>query len=662
MKYIIGYNQFIESKPIKEEFISKLFRDITGKNKKRIEEVLILLDVKKRKEDLERSLSELPDFQDKEKFLTKFNNLWKSKVDEVFSQTQIIIITEIKYIYEDSIEKLSQDLKEKISELDDEDFKNLCKLLKKNELPITEAFFNATKNEIVSNFISQKKQNIGETTFGTNLSILTYDGGRISRRIGELKYIIQYENILYWGDFLGENFKTDEMPEFVRALCLFGTGKQRYTNKYDEYFRPIDFSDISLGYDSYVLNRWGGWTEFIERINRVGDESVISLENFKDLERDVDSIRNKLKDFNKEVEDNNDMVKNMSLWDKSFDYDQNKFSIDDNQKKLELNYDKENPIVLRNQGMDAVSSLNPWEIVKNFDQIKSLISDKKVKDLVDLDSEHPSIYKVKEGSNVLYHGGKFDKNDPNWLIDLQGGIFCTKSLSGAQIWGWEEKSSSLFESVLSEREKTSTSISNRVYEFTIKPGSKMYNFGPGGADSGAPGGLKDERENFFKDGIIGLGYKADMNLTTKDCELESSQKREFVLFVADGDVSCRVIPFIEVLEHYKNFNYRDKYQEMMSWYKGIRKVIWYGYKASLLDDSGTHIFDLDNINSRDWEKVSVFYFKSNPKHRSYPDDIDIKKCDSIIEKLANTFETRHARMFKAMSSLDEILELCKTTK
>ena len=39
MKRIISYNQFRESRPIKEEFLDKFWRNITGKTKDRIESV-----------------------------------------------------------------------------------------------------------------------------------------------------------------------------------------------------------------------------------------------------------------------------------------------------------------------------------------------------------------------------------------------------------------------------------------------------------------------------------------------------------------------------------------------------------------------------------------------------------------------------------------------
>jgi hypothetical protein len=39
MKYVKDYKYFLNRRPIQEEFISKLFRNISGKNKERVDEI-----------------------------------------------------------------------------------------------------------------------------------------------------------------------------------------------------------------------------------------------------------------------------------------------------------------------------------------------------------------------------------------------------------------------------------------------------------------------------------------------------------------------------------------------------------------------------------------------------------------------------------------------
>lgn len=265
----------------------------------------------------------------------------------------------------------------------------------------------------------------------------------------------------------------------------------------------------------------------------------------------------------------------------------------------------------------------------------------------------PSTYEVKEGCNVVYHGGKFLNNDPKWLIQEQGGIYCTKSLSGAELWGF-------YGGVISRREWTtiSNSITSRVYEFTIRPGSKMVNLPAGGLDWSSKGGLKDERRDYFKDGVIGLSSQSVMDRPTGSIGAESALDAEIILFESEGDVSCRVVPFAEVLEHYREFDFGGKYQTLMSWYKTVRRIIWLGCKRDLLDDNGVHIFDKERINSSDWEKVSKFYQKSGDSW--YGEDwidMDKDKVDSAIEKLANTFHVYYGHGIRNMSSLDEVLKL-----
>jgi len=293
-----------------------------------------------------------------------------------------------------------------------------------------------------------------------------------------------------------------------------------------------------------------------------------------------------------------------------------------------------------------------------------------------------NFYEVKDGCNVVYHGGKFHENNPNWLIDQQGGIYCSKSLSGAQSWGWDG-------GVISKRRwnRLSNSISSRVYEFTIKPGSKMKSLHAGGMDSGSEGGLKDERSQYYKDGIIGIAYRDIMDLPTKTVGAESCLDSEIILFAADGPVSFRVIPFTEVLQHYEKFNLKNKCEKMMDWYKKVRKIVWSGYKDNSLVVDDQHIFDKPTIYRDDWKKVAEFYHRKGKIYEGYLDDltgrdqnsdpfytgpeenkipkktraiseeIDVDKVDSIIEKLSNMFIVHYGFEILNMTSLDEILSL-----
>lgn len=262
-------------------------------------------------------------------------------------------------------------------------------------------------------------------------------------------------------------------------------------------------------------------------------------------------------------------------------------------------------------------------------------------------------YEVKEGCNVVYHGGKFLNNDPKWLIQEQGGIYCTKSLSGAELWGFHG-------GVISRREWTSisNSITSRVYEFTIRPGSKMVNLPAGGLDLSSKGGLKDVKRDYFKNGVIGLSSQRVMDRPTGSIGAESALEAEIILFESEGDVSCRVVPFAEVLEHYRKFDLGGQYQNLMPWYKTIRRIIWSGCKRDLLDDSGVHIFDKERIDSSDWGKVSNFYRTSGDLWYGEDwRDMDKDRVDSVIEKLANTFHVYYSHGLRNMSSLDEVLNL-----
>ena len=294
-----------------------------------------------------------------------------------------------------------------------------------------------------------------------------------------------------------------------------------------------------------------------------------------------------------------------------------------------------------------------------------------------------NFFEVKDGCNVVYHGGKFMENNPKWLIEQQGGIYCTKSLSGAQSWGWSG-------GVISKQKwsQLSNSISSRVYEFTIKPGSKMVSMHAGGLDSNSRGGLKDERNQYYKDGVIGIAYQSIMDRPNNSVNAESCLDSEIILFEAERSVSFRVIPFIEVLQHYEKFNLQNQYEKMMDWYKKVRKIVWYGYKNNSLVVDDQHVFDKSIIYKDDWKKVAEFYKDRGKLYEGYLDDlknldpfytgseenkiikkeriiseeIDVDKVDSIIEKLSNMFIFYYGFGIQNMTSLDEILALSKLKK
>lgn len=292
-------------------------------------------------------------------------------------------------------------------------------------------------------------------------------------------------------------------------------------------------------------------------------------------------------------------------------------------------------------------------------------------------------FEVKNGCNVVYHGGKFMENNPKWLIEQQGGIYCSKSLSGAQSWGWNG-------GVISKRKwnQLSNSISSRVYEFTIKPGSKMVSIHAGGLDLNSPGGLKGTNKQYYKDGIIGIAHQSIMDKLNNSVNAESCLDSEIILFEAERAFSFRVIPFIEVLQHYEKFNLGNQYEKMMDWYKKVRKIVWYGYKNNSLVVDNQHVFDKSIIYKDDWQKVAEFYKDGGKFYEGYLDDlnggttrdpfytgaeenkiikkeriiseeIDVDKVDSIIEKLSNMFIVYYGFGIQNMTSLDEILALSK---
>ncbi len=81
MKRIRSYNQFRDSRPIKEEFIGKMLRNLTGKNAKRIDLIKRYLMVDSRVSELRELVNTLPGILDKEVFITNFKNRWNRLVE-----------------------------------------------------------------------------------------------------------------------------------------------------------------------------------------------------------------------------------------------------------------------------------------------------------------------------------------------------------------------------------------------------------------------------------------------------------------------------------------------------------------------------------------------------------------------------------------------------
>lgn len=209
----------------------------------------------------------------------------------------------------------------------------------------------------------------------------------------------------------------------------------------------------------------------------------------------------------------------------------------------------------------------------------------------------------------------------------------------------------------------SIKITRRVYELSIKPGVKMVNHNPGGADSGSHGGLKDERELYTPNGIKGMASKWYMNTPdgevpdnlpwisrevrlTKEEYIDSALRSEVVVF--DRSVcDIRIVPFKELISEYERLGNTNKiYEKLKNDYPVMRNMVWELESSSpgILSklESFTELNDLAEIR------------KSIIKGKSLPEAPDDQKVDDLVEK-CGSISVINSGILKFPTLLDYII-------
>lgn len=504
MKYIIGYNQFIESKPIKEEFIFKLFRDITGINKKRIEAVFNLLDIEDRKNKLDRLIKDTKSFLDKEEVLDNFNQSWITKL----SNTGLPLYMEnlIKNIFRWNLSEINKKLEDKISQLDQSDWKILESDLRSLKLEKIEDIFEKAEKKAQKDFAEKLKNSNDETE--TNFK-------------NHFQYLLERDNIRYWGEYLqSDECDIDKLQgsyssivAFVRSLCL------RLENS---FFHKDNYSDYSFLYDSkvdnYIEDYGSNWKD---KFRPFLDEKVIDLEVFKSIESSVNQIEDSLEEYTekqKKQEKQSEIYNNSIPPSKPWDLENDRIYIKKLPDYVKLSKELKN----WDNSYKTVNSLVPWKIVKGFENIKSILGEKKVGEFIDgsipkstitvieSDTKETTYNKEIEGyvcGNIYYFGsihnditmgeisnyinrtgGKYRQN-PN--VDENVALYCTSHPSGAAQYAYLRT----YQTVSFRGQERG--FGPTVYKIKIKPGSLFHE----GVDATID---KKESSKLKKLGFIGV--------------------------------------------------------------------------------------------------------------------------------------------------------------
>ncbi len=208
-------------------------------------------------------------------------------------------------------------------------------------------------------------------------------------------------------------------------------------------------------------------------------------------------------------------------------------------------------------------------------------------------------------------------------------------------------------------QKTGSSLlTKRVYELSVKPGTKMIDKTAAGEDSGRMGGLKDSKSKYGGQGVEGIAREWYMNIPDGEVPKEIPENglnitpksytnnclhSEIIIFDKKslvGDI--RIVPFREVLESYQRFGLVDdtNYKNLKDNYTIIRNMIWTlelgkpGHFSNLQEF--TTISDPMSI-IRDAAKEALNKFKAGPTtvkinlQKAPDDNLEI---DELVEKLS----------------------------
>jgi hypothetical protein len=300
MKYIKDYKYFLNRRPIQEEFISKLVRNISGKNKERISEIRSLC---KEVQDLYFDTVTSQNFGD---------------IDSPLKDKQFV------KIYDTIIDKssLTPDLaggKEGVSFI-----KNLIPILKKGEEEISSVTIRSLDTELdfikslddepylefkktLEKVIKELKKEKGTVVIYAFIENLEKIAEQKSKALNEslrILSILKSKETFYYYSQIGLKFDDgtwykDPVARFVKSLVL-----KLNKNKEGEETKVCDRNLYAYGY--FSINSTTSWSyddeygiDYFDK--KIGaetlDKKVGELENFKKLMSEVEEIKPIIKEF-----------------------------------------------------------------------------------------------------------------------------------------------------------------------------------------------------------------------------------------------------------------------------------------------------------------------------------------------------------------------------
>lgn len=657
MKRIQRYESFKNSRAIKEEFIGKFWRNLTGKNKERAKRVDSFMSRDGKPYISAGGVPEISDIPGTS--MVDLENGLKEKISSRFSE--IFLESGWKKKLVDSLKPLEQESgpaarlmmsvlaagRPDYSEMEDMSDAEFSKLLqgianireRAGEMIVSarrglaeSALKKAIAEEMgeeekaAAEFLSKDPEPPASEVLDGYDEVLSWIG------------ILDYEdNVKSDGFEIGETGKSrsENIGTLVKSLVAF----QGKPYKSDDYIksRPDIYEDaLGKGYMDKI--DFGMKIEDVPRLKKLRQE----------LQERISWIESDMKKSKEAAA----AAKKMNGLKKAFGEFAKDAGIPEKIGPTERRYGLSRLKTFRNMVEYIFAELGSMTIEEFFGMLKSKCGRfaERFTTSEDYVNEY-AIYRIKEGCGKAYHGGKISPTDLGFLFREQGGMYGGKLMTGANNWP----------TILGTKEGglLSIKITRRVYEMSIKPGTKMVDHNPGGADHGSQGGLLDENRLYTPHGIKGMANKwymdtpdgqipENLGSISKNDYIDSALNSEVVVLEQDA-CEIRIVPFREVMAEYERLGVTDhwRYKEMKLSYPRWRDMAWSleSARPGIISDLKpfTEMQDLSEIDR-------LVPRKSDPSYKA-PEG---EKADELVE-ICGSVSVKTGAISKFPTLLDYII-------
>ena len=481
------------------EGIGKIWRNLTGKNAKRIEEVLALLNQSAQLDKMESSLAQLPSRMNRDEARIEYIKDWRKRIEG----GQIDFLPDsIKNTILNLLSISPNDLPESLEEIRDMDDSEWRKA-KRNIAYVMDSLPN-------SDSITSGIRRSGMDRHGKDLTSKVVE---FNSKIKELANSVgpdSFPAIFYWGDGLF-HLNDYDISELVKSFCLKLSNKMYHRDNYSSYSigseMTHDYTDeYGLGYKS--------------KFKDMMDLKVSETPGFISLQKEIESIRPAVESLIYKKNELDKEVGEISGITSTADIPRT-----EDPTLIKLND------VIKNRNRE-VSHLYINSLIKQFDRIKGMVGDLKVSEVVGStkfgqsdrglggietvtlqDSDEKVATRTDEGwvcGNKLYFGSvhaDIDLDKIDMYLKRIGGryearvsgkaIYCATYESAAAQYAQHRTNGVNDPGIRTAMATKGSAWSPTIYRLTIKPGTKFKHDSDTDMDS-------DEAKNLLKIGLAGI--------------------------------------------------------------------------------------------------------------------------------------------------------------